>query len=27
MVWWDEALSNEIGTFLEAIIVLIIICW
>jgi len=27
MVWWDEAFANEIGTFLEAVIVLIIICW
>jgi len=22
MVWWDEALSNELGTFIEALILL-----
>ena len=27
MVWWDEAFSNEIGTFLEALLVLNILCW
>jgi quinol-cytochrome oxidoreductase complex cytochrome b subunit len=27
MVWWDEAFSNELGTFLEMILLLIIICW
>jgi len=27
MSWWDEALSNELGTFIEALIVLNIICW
>lgn len=26
MSWWDEALSNELGTFVEAILVLTIIC-
>lgn len=27
MIWWDEALSNELGSFMEIIIVLNIICW
>jgi len=27
MIWWDEALSNELGSFLEIIIVLNVICW
>lgn len=26
MSWWDEALSNELGTFIEATLVLTIIC-
>ncbi len=26
MSWWDEALSNELGTFIEAMLVLTIIC-
>jgi hypothetical protein len=26
MSWWDEALSNELGTFIEATLVLVIIC-
>jgi quinol-cytochrome oxidoreductase complex cytochrome b subunit len=26
MSWWDEALSNELGTFIEALIILNIIC-
>lgn len=26
MAWWDEALSNELGSFIEALIVLNIIC-
>lgn len=26
MVWWDEAFSNELGSFLEAILLLNIIC-
>jgi len=27
MIWWDEALSNELGSFLELILILNIICW
>ena len=27
MIWWDEAFSNELGSFLEAILILNIICW
>lgn len=27
MIWWDEALSNELGSFLEIIILLNIVCW
>jgi len=26
MVWWDEAFSNEIGTFFEIVILLILLC-
>jgi quinol-cytochrome oxidoreductase complex cytochrome b subunit len=26
MSWWDEALSNELGTFVEAVIILNVIC-
>jgi quinol-cytochrome oxidoreductase complex cytochrome b subunit len=26
MVWWEEALSNELGTYIEAIIILNVIC-
>lgn len=26
MVWWDEALSNELGTYIEAIVLLNIMC-
>ena len=27
MIWWDEALSNELGSFLDVIILLNILCW
>ena len=27
MVWWDEALSNELGTYFNYVIILTIICW
>jgi quinol-cytochrome oxidoreductase complex cytochrome b subunit len=27
LVWWDEALSNELGTFFELILLFIIICF
>jgi hypothetical protein len=26
MIWWDEAFSNELGTFLEMILLLILLC-
>jgi hypothetical protein len=26
MAWWDEALSNELGSFIEAIVLLNILC-
>lgn len=27
MIWWDEALANELGSFLDAIVLLNILCW
>jgi len=27
MSWWDEALMNELGTFLEVVVLLNIFCW
>jgi hypothetical protein len=27
MSWWDEALLNELGTFIEFLIILNIVCW
>lgn len=27
MAWWDEALSNELGHMLDAIVVTVIVCW
>jgi len=27
MIWWDEALSNELGSFIELVLVLNILCW
>lgn len=27
MIWWDEALSNELGSFIDVIVLLNILCW
>jgi len=27
MIWWDEALSNELGSFIDVIVLLNIVCW
>jgi hypothetical protein len=27
MSWWDEALSNELGSFLELVFILNLVCW
>jgi quinol-cytochrome oxidoreductase complex cytochrome b subunit len=27
MIWWDEALANELGSFLDVIVLLNIACW
>lgn len=27
MSWWDEALSNELGSFIELVFILNVICW
>jgi hypothetical protein len=27
MIWWDEAFSNEVGSFLEAVILLNALSW
>jgi hypothetical protein len=27
MVWWDEALSNELGSFIDIAVLLTITCW
>lgn len=27
MIWWDEALANELGSFIDVIVLLNILCW
>jgi quinol-cytochrome oxidoreductase complex cytochrome b subunit len=27
MIWWDEALANELGSFIDALVLLFIVCW
>jgi hypothetical protein len=27
MAWWDEALANELGSFIDLVTLLVILCW